>query len=77
MNGQNWQQIKDIFAEALETSNGSQLDFLRERCGADEKLYSEVKSLLDANAETELLIEKNALNFASKLNGKNYDFTIM
>ncbi len=75
MNAQNWQQVKDIFAEALETSNGSRLEFLRERCGADETLFAEVKSLLDANEETEPLIEKNALNLASKLNVKNYDFT--
>ena len=75
MNSQNWQQVKDIFAEALEISNGHRLDFLRERCGADETLYAEVKSLLDANADTEPLIEKNALNLAAKLNGKSYNFT--
>ncbi len=75
MSLQNWQQIKDIFAEALETSNDDRLDFLRERCGTDEELYAEVKSLIEANAETEPLIEKNALNFASKLDGKSYNFT--
>ena len=77
MNSQNWQKVKDVFAEALEKSNGNRLEFLRERCGADAELFAEVKSLLDANAETEPLIEKNAFQLASKLNagGKNYDFT--
>ena len=75
MNAQNWQQVKDVFAEALEESNGNRLDFLRQKCGADEELFNEVKSLLEANAETEPFIEKNALNLASKLNGKSYNFT--
>ena len=75
MNAKDWQQVKDIFAEVLEQSNGSRLSFLREKCGADEKLFLEIKSLLDANAETEPLIEKNALQLASQLNGKSYDFT--
>ena len=77
MHAQNWQRVKEIFAAALDEPGENRLNFLRQTCDGDEELYAEVKSLLEANAQTEQLIEQNGFNLASKLgsNGKNYDFT--
>lgn len=77
MNAPKWEQVKKIFAAVLDEPPAARLDFLRETCGADERLFAEVKSLLAANAETEPLLEKNAFDLPAKFgaNGKNYDFT--
>jgi len=77
MDVQNWQKAKEIFAEALDEPTGNRLKFLRLRCHGDDTLFEEVKSLIEAAAETEPLIEVNAFNLAAKFeaNGKNYDLT--
>ena len=78
MNSENWQRVKDVFAAALDEPQENRLGFLRRTCGADAELFGEVKSLLDASAETEQLIEQSGFNVAAKLggaDGKNYDFT--
>lgn len=76
MNAQNWQKVKELFAQALDEPTANRLNFLRANCNGDRELYAEVKSLIEASAEPESLIEQNALNLAAKLGakGKNYDF---
>jgi serine/threonine protein kinase len=43
-----WQHIKEIVADALELEQNARPAFLRQACGADEQLLSEVQSLLGA-----------------------------
>ena len=77
MRQENWHRVKDIFAEALDEPSDNRLNFLRQTCGGDEELFAEVLSLLEAGAETELIIEENKLNLASKINTnrKYYNFS--
>lgn len=64
MKNQEWEKIKDIFAEVLEQPADFRADWLRETCGADLKLFDEINSLLAAHGETENLIERNAFDIA-------------
>ena len=47
-----WQQVKEVFADALERKPSERAAFLQEVCATDESLRSEVESLLAA-AESE------------------------
>ncbi|MBS1795466.1 MAG: serine/threonine protein kinase [Acidobacteria bacterium] len=67
MDAARFQKVKDIFAEAAELSAAHRTAFLRARCGADDELYAEVRSLLAAHDEPEHLIEKNAFSLPHEL----------
>ena len=62
-----WQQVKDLFAEAVEQPLASRREFLEAKCDGDGLLFDEVNSLLTASSEPENLIEKNVINIASKV----------
>src|SRR3954451_2009594 len=75
MNRPDWQKVKHLFAQALEQPDELRLDFLRQQCGDDELLFSEVDSLLAASGEADNLIESNAIDLASKLRADDGDHT--
>lgn len=47
-----WEKIKEIFGAALELEPGRRGDFLRDACGSDQALLTEVESLLAAHASS-------------------------
>ena len=49
-----WDQVKELFALALERNPEERSDFLRQACGADDSLRAEIESLLSSfdNAPT-------------------------
>ena len=61
-----WNRIETLFEQALELPQGQQEAFLRDRCGEDETLYKEVRSLLAATSEASsqlgAVVEEAALN---------------
>ncbi len=61
------QQIKDIFAAALEQPARHRAEFLAQACADDSELRREVESLLSFEAEAEDFIEKPALAVAAEL----------
>ncbi|HVE58734.1 MAG TPA: protein kinase, partial [Pyrinomonadaceae bacterium] len=75
LNEADFYKIKEIFAETVELPKERREAVLREKCGADEELYTEVNSLLAAHDEAENIIEKNAFSFDSftNSNGRSYD----
>jgi hypothetical protein len=60
----------------LSEPTGNRLSFLHQTCRNDEEHFAEVKSLLEASADTEPLIEQNGFNLASKI-GSNGRTTIL
>lgn len=62
-----WQQVKDLFAEAIEQPANLRLEFLKANCNGDDLLFNEVSSLLAASSDPDNLIESNALDLASKV----------
>lgn len=74
MKAENWEKIKDVFAQVLEQPENRREDFLGEACEGDTVLLEEVRSLLAALDEPENLIENNAFHITSDAvsNGKNY-----
>ena len=46
MEPQRWQQIEEIFHEALELDGPQRLEFLKKQTGGDDDLLSEVEKLL-------------------------------
>ena len=61
------QQIKDLFAAALEVSSHERAVFLVQACGTDVEVRREVESLLSFEAQAENFIEKPALAVAAEL----------
>src|SRR5262249_46288517 len=47
--GERWEEIKELFAAALEHDSGQRDAFLREACGQDHELHLEVASLVAAH----------------------------
>ena len=47
---QRWRQIEDLFHESLAMPEESRAGFLRERCGDDAELHTEVETLLEFEA---------------------------
>lgn len=65
MQAHDWENLKEIFADALELPSDERESFLRDRCDGNDALYNEISSLLSAADEPESLIEKNAFDLAS------------
>jgi non-specific serine/threonine protein kinase/serine/threonine-protein kinase len=74
MKNQDWEKIKDLFAEVLQQPADSRAAWLRGACGADGQLFDEVNSLLAAHDETENLIERNAFDIAGSVASNREDF---
>lgn len=75
MDRDDWEQIKDLFAEAIELPPDSRLQFVKERTNGKDDLFSEVASLLNASAEPDNLIERNAIDLSSKIGTTLPDYT--
>lgn len=55
-----WQKVKDIFDDALRKSPESREDFVRQACGPNETLWTEVTSLLASHQGAETFLEAPA-----------------
>ena len=60
MDEKNWQNVKEIFLEALEKNAESRVEFLDEVCANDAELREEIESLLASHEEIEDFIEDPA-----------------
>jgi serine/threonine protein kinase/Tfp pilus assembly protein PilF len=56
---ENWDQVKEIVASALELSPAERPDFVRQACGPDDALRAEVESLLSHSAGVDSLLEES------------------
>jgi eukaryotic-like serine/threonine-protein kinase len=70
MTPERWQQIKELFNQALDREAGEREAFLNEACN-DEMLRQEVYSLLTAHEESDTLIDKPAYKAAAELLASN------
>ena len=61
MNAERWQQVKTIFHRAAECDPAARAAFLRESCGDDADLRSEVESLLASEQHPASLLENPVL----------------
>ncbi len=57
MNSDKWQNVQDLFEEALSKSASEREDFLKDACRDDRQLYREVASLLAADRDTHDLLK--------------------
>ena len=60
MKDQRWERVKELFGAALERELGERSAFLREACGEDDALRSEVESLLSSYRREDIFIETPA-----------------
>jgi eukaryotic-like serine/threonine-protein kinase len=58
MSPERWQQINQIFYDALARPAAARADFLAQACGADEELRGEVLTLLAADGKANALLEQ-------------------
>ena len=49
MTPERWEQMKDLFAKALEQAPGERMEFLRQACGGDQALLAELEKLLSSH----------------------------
>lgn len=57
MTPERYQQVKQIYQQAIDRDPAERLAWLVEACGTDQKLLAEVEMLLEASAETAPLLE--------------------
>lgn len=62
MNSKQWKKVQGLFEAALEFDPSKRDDFLKEKCGADEGLYNEVRSLLEADHKPHRVLDGQALD---------------
>ncbi len=58
MNPERWQQIEQLYHEAIDRTSGERAAFLNKACGADAELRREVESLLASHDEAASFIEQ-------------------
>ncbi len=75
MKKQDWETIKDVFAQVLEQPKDCRADYLRQTCGKDSVLRGEINSLLKAHDETQHLIEKKDFGAVSVLETNDVNYT--
>jgi eukaryotic-like serine/threonine-protein kinase len=61
MADENWQQIRTIFDDALRRKPEERLEFVRQKCGGNDVLLAEVKSLLSSLDSAESFMETPAV----------------
>jgi eukaryotic-like serine/threonine-protein kinase len=67
MNLEKWAKVKEIFNAALELPDADREVFVQSNCGADETLFFEVKSLLEAERDAKEFIEAPAFSALNQL----------
>ncbi|HEX8072230.1 MAG TPA: protein kinase [Pyrinomonadaceae bacterium] len=67
MNPERYQQVKQLFAAAVECDAGARADYLARACGGDEELRAEVESLLAHDEPESEFIEKSAFEVTARL----------
>jgi serine/threonine protein kinase len=61
-----WKRIEELFHRSLELDSRSRSEFLKEASGGDDRLRSEVESLLAEEETTDHFLETSALQVAAK-----------
>ncbi len=67
MNNPRWQQINQLFHDALEQDGATRADFLREQTAGDPDLYREVETLLNSHARAGPFLDEPAWGIAADL----------
>jgi eukaryotic-like serine/threonine-protein kinase len=67
MTPERWQQINQIFDEALEQPAAERAAFLTRVCAGDEELHRRVEAMLAADAQAKLLLDRPAHEAAAEL----------
>ncbi|KAA3660443.1 MAG: serine/threonine protein kinase [Calditrichaeota bacterium] len=62
MNQERWNRVQQLFEAALDKPDSERESFLEEACADDESLIAEVRSLLQADAESHSLLQGHALD---------------
>jgi serine/threonine-protein kinase len=65
MTAERWLEVERLFHAAAERQPDARPAFLRHACGADERLYAEVQSLLDESSPGDSFLENPAIDFAT------------
>ncbi|HRI03759.1 MAG TPA: serine/threonine-protein kinase [Pyrinomonadaceae bacterium] len=60
----NWENLKEIFASALDLDESKRAAFIAERCGDDKELLSEIESWLASYTESEDFIETPVFSYS-------------
>jgi Tol biopolymer transport system component/serine/threonine protein kinase len=66
MQAERWQQVQELYLDALEVDAGQRAAFLREACAGDEELRREVESLLTAHEDAQTFLQAPAAIVAAE-----------
>jgi eukaryotic-like serine/threonine-protein kinase len=67
MTPQHWQQVDQLFHDALDQAPGQRAEFLAQSCAGDKLLRNEVESLIASYEQAENFIEQSASDVAAEL----------
>ena len=65
MTRERWEQIEQIYHEAIQQVPANRAAFVAERCAGDDALLQEVESLVAANAQTGVFLDTPAMQVAA------------
>jgi eukaryotic-like serine/threonine-protein kinase len=71
MDSARWQRMQTLFHKAADLPPASQHAFLKENCGDDQALFSEVVSLLREDGEASSMLERDVAHVAHQVLGNN------
>ena len=64
MNRERWEQVEQIYHEAIQQSPADRAAYVAERCAGDDALLQEVESLVAANAQAGVFLDTPAMQVA-------------
>jgi len=73
MDSTRWERIQVLFHQAADLPEGQQLGFLEVQCSDDPTLISEVVSLLNEDAKSSSLLDRQVANLAEEVFGDSSD----
>jgi serine/threonine-protein kinase len=65
MNRERWEQVEQIYHEAIQQSPADRAAYVAERCAGDDALLQEVESLVAANAQAGVFLDTPAMQVAA------------
>ena len=65
MSPERWHKINELFEAALEVPGGERAAFLTRACADDQELQQRVQAMLDADQQTDLLLDRSPLAASS------------
>ncbi len=70
MDSTRWERLQSIFHQAVDLPESERRTFLKSACGNDDKLLADIEALLEEDARSESLLDRDVANLAEDVLGR-------